>query len=136
MSENPKCPYCGEEMEMRFRHRPDGTIWKGVVDPREIPYDAVVTYVDDNYHYYCQNCKVNTPYRSTREEAFAAAMKRDRAKGKWILVLEGLRSTTYRCSHCGNYFEEHSNTLNANCGDKKFCPHCGAEMREEANDER
>ena len=58
------------------------------------------------------------------------------SKGKWIFVLEGVLSTIYRCSHCGNYFAEHSDTLNAGRGDKKFCPNCGADMREEENDER
>ena len=111
--ENPKCPYCGGEME----------------------------YQDQWIHpfYICLDCYSQSP-RTTKiegqEEAYAAAMKRDRAKGKWILVLEGLRSTTYRCSHCGNYFAEHSDTLNAGRGDKKFCPNCGADMREEENDER
>lgn len=130
MSNNPKCPYCGGEMEMRFRHRPDGTIWKGVVDPREIPYDAVVTYVDDNYHYYCRNCKVNTPYRNTREEAYAAAMKRCRAKGEWKEYgdYNGMEYEVWyhTCSACG---EVGIPTFN-------FCPNCGADMRKEVNDER
>ena len=123
--ENPKCPYCGEEMEMRFRHRPDGTIWKGIVDPREIPYDAVVTYVDDNYHYYCRNCKVNTPYRSTPEEAFAAAMKRCRAKGEWVYEEE---NDDWVCSVCGHdaYTEGDYRQVRTN-----FCPDCGADMRKE-----
>lgn len=137
---NPKCPYCGGEMEMRFRHRADGTIWKGVVDPREIPYDAVVTYADDNYHYYCRNCKVNTPYRNTSDAAYAAAMKRDRAKGKWITdycAVNG-HSDIY-CSVCNKdatYFVGSSDEIHWSEEYPAYCPNCGAEMREEAKDER
>lgn len=110
MSENPKCPYCGEEMKFSYG------------------YDG---YMNGHYWYRCDNCNALAPEANSPEEAYAAAMKRDRAKGKWIFVLESLLSTTYRCSHCGNYFEEHSNTLNAGRGDKKYCPNCGADMKEE-----
>lgn len=105
MSENPKCPYCGRVMARRLHNG----LWS----------------------YKCPECGASSPECETRAEAYAAAMKRDRAKGKWIFVLESLLSTTYRCSHCGNYFEEHSNTLNAGRGDKKYCPNCGADMKEE-----
>lgn len=108
--ENPKCPYCGETMALHLQR--------------------------GYFSYFCPSCYSEAPIRTTTEEAYAAAMKRERANGKWILVHKGLLSTTYRCSHCGNYFEEHSNTLNAGRGDKKYCPNCGADMREEKEDGR
>ncbi len=136
MNENAKsviCDYCGEEMKL---------IWTACYSERKGGF----------FQFQCPKCLACTPRVKTqvdyykekpsnkeleegREAAYDAAMKRDRAKGKWILVLEGVLSTTYRCSHCGNYFEEHSNTLNAGRGDKKYCPNCGADMREETNDD-
>jgi hypothetical protein len=65
--DNPKCPYCGDEMEL--------------YDGKELHY------------YHCRNCGSNAPIYTnqgrgylclTPEEAYAAAMKRDRAKGEWI----------------------------------------------------
>ena len=112
--ENPKCPYCGDEQYLTIEDHSE---------------------LGRMVYYLCIHCGSRSPAKTTIEEARAAAMKRDRAKGKWILVHKGVLSTTYRCSHCGNYFEEHSNTLNAGRGDKNYCPNCGAEMREEANDD-
>lgn len=108
---NPKCPYCGGEMRYAFNGDIVGT-----------------------HFLLCENCLSRSPVVSFDDDPYAAATKRDRAKGKWILVLEGVLSTTYRCSHCGNYFAEHSDTLNAGRGDKNYCPNCGAEMKEK-NDE-
>lgn len=86
----------------------------------------------------CENCKSylseQAAYRIVR--AVREGKYKPVVRGEWILVVEAVFSVTYRCSHCGNYFTEHSDTLNAGRGDKNYCPNCGADMREEANDER
>jgi hypothetical protein len=56
-----------------------------------------------------------------QEAAYAAAMKRDRAKGKWVKVDDDL----YRCSHCHSEIEMRDIYI-AEC---RYCPICGAEMR-------
>ena len=101
--ESPKCPYCGGEME----------------------------YQDQWIHpfYICLDCYSQSP-RTTKiegqEEAFAAAMKRDRAKGEWTRINYEPCGHDYRCSVCG--------WLNDSA--TPFCPNCGADMRKEVNDER
>lgn len=102
--ENPKCPYCGGEMEYQ--------------DQWVYPF------------YICSNCYSQSP-RTTKikrqEEAYAAAMKRDRANGKWISNKNGW----YECSKCGHemFF---TGTFDS---EQRFCYYCGADMRKEANDE-
>lgn len=63
MSNNPKCPYCGNEMLLHE--------------------------VFGDYFYMCarEGCKSMAPMHSSKEEAYAAAMKRDRAKGSMSLYI-------------------------------------------------
>lgn len=103
--ENPKCPYCGKTMALQLRH--------------------------GYFSYFCPSCYSEAPIRTTTEEALAAAMKRDGAKGEWIERIDeypdgNVASVYYYCSNCEAW----------GYNDYNFCPNCGAEMREEANDER
>ena len=107
MSENPKCPYCGEEM--REANKYEEALW-----------------------FYCRKCYSTSPPKNTRAEARAAAMKRDRTKGEWIW---DARIGRYHCSKCGEpapLFEDGDDEYIYNAS---FCPNCGADMRKKANDE-
>ena len=55
-------------------------------------------------------------------------------RGKWELCERRIisRVEIWKCSNCGNIFEVRRTTLNAGRGDCNFCPHCGADMQEEA----
>lgn len=119
---NPKCPYCGEEMEPKA-----STGGRAAITPEEIekfPWAAT-------RFYECKHCHSCSPYCFTPEAAYAAAMKRDRAKGKWITVSESAwEGGEYKCSACGwkccdDEFGDDPTE------DYRFCPNCDAEMRKE-----
>jgi len=103
---NPKCPYCGEEMRL------------------------TMSPISERYWYRCDNCDALAPEANSPEEARAAAMKRDRARGEWGKPIWGRDHldrpiiTGAECSICHKVSEFQTH----------FCPNCGAEMREE-NDE-
>lgn len=101
---NPKCPYCGGEMKFSYG------------------YDG---YMNGHYWYRCDNCNALAPEANSPEEAYAAAMKRERARGEWTRINYEPCGHDYRCSVCG--------WLNDSA--TPFCPNCGAEMREEKDDE-
>lgn len=109
--ENPKCPYCGEEQYLTIE------------DHREIGRME---------YYMCIHCGSRSPAKTTTEEAYAAAMKRDRAKGEWIYkerhehYPSGKKYTARYCGVCGR--RDHNE-------DSDYCGYCGAEMRKEANDD-
>jgi hypothetical protein len=96
---NPKCPYCGETMALHLCH--------------------------GYFSYFCPSCYSEAPIRTTTEEAYAAAMKRNRAKGEWNEYYLYQYAVGYKCSCC-DYFQLHRT---------RFCPNCGADMREEEDDE-
>lgn len=135
MRNNPKiveCQYCGSRMELRWRHTPDNSLY--VAGVKEISPLDVIKYIDDRFHYFCCHCGVNSPYRDTPEEAYAAAIKRAKPakpKGKWIVIKRHEHYPSGRpyedlfCSVCGR--KDHN-------GDGKFCGYCGAEM--EVSDDR
>ena len=109
--EKPKCPYCGEEMKFSYG------------------YDG---YTNGHYWYRCDNCNALAPEADSPEEAYVAAMKRDRAKGKWKWNDD---NGYYYCSECGAVSPREDQD-----GEYIDCPHychnCGADMRKETNDER
>lgn len=47
----------------------------------------------------------------------------ERKKGKWIKLYAG----NYKCSECGDWWGNDNNEM---IEDFKFCPNCGADMRE------
>lgn len=117
--DNPKCPYCGEET-------------------------LLVGSKAYGWHYIC-NCGAASPVASNPDEAYAAAMKRDRKKGKWIERIDeysdgNVPNVDWYCSVCG---EDGINDYNycPNCGARmnltnpRLCPSCGADMRREKKDE-
>lgn len=55
----------------------------------------------------------------------AATQRADRPKGKWARVLD-IHHERYWCSECMGIADKRSN----------FCPNCGADMREEVNDDK
>lgn len=56
----------------------------------------------------------------------------ERKRGKWIAQ----RGGGYRCSECKHYaLDERDGNLIHVSAKTKFCPHCGADMREEKTDE-
>lgn len=59
MTETPKCPYCGEEMEVTHAFVSDATAAHKLV-----------------YTCFCRECGVYTPKRPTPEEAISAALHR------------------------------------------------------------
>ena len=59
MSETPKCPYCGAELEVTHAFVNDATAAHKLV-----------------YTCFCRECGVYTPKRSTPEEAISAALHR------------------------------------------------------------
>lgn len=59
MTETPKCPYCGAELEVTHAFVSDATAAHKLV-----------------YTCFCRECGVYTPKRSTPEEAFSAALHR------------------------------------------------------------
>ena len=111
MSENPKCPYCGEEMKFSYG------------------YDG---YMNGHYWYRCDNCNALAPEANSPEEARAAAMKRERARGEWIYkerhehYPSGKPYTARYCGVCGR--RDHNE-------DSDYCGYCGADMRKENKDE-
>ena len=48
----------------------------------------------------------------------------ERKKGKWIKLYAG----NYKCSVCGDWWANDDNEM---VEDFKFCPNCGADMRED-----
>lgn len=63
MTETPKCPYCGEELEVTHAFVSDATAAHKLV-----------------YTCFCHECGVYTPKRSTPEEALSAALHRAELK--------------------------------------------------------
>lgn len=59
MTETPKCPYCGAELEVTHAFVNDATVAHKLV-----------------YTCFCRECGVYTPKRSTPEEALSAALHR------------------------------------------------------------
>ena len=59
MTETPKCPYCGAELEVTHAFVSDATVAHKLV-----------------YTCFCRECGVYTPKRSTPEEAISAALRR------------------------------------------------------------
>lgn len=59
MTETPKCPYCGEKLEVTHAFVNDATAAHKLV-----------------YTCFCRECGVYTPKRSTPEEALSAALHR------------------------------------------------------------
>lgn len=71
-------------------------------------------------------------------EVFPAADVKPVVRGEWDEIERGgllNKYVLFRCTHCGNIFKVYEDTLNAGRGDKNFCPHCGADMRTEVNDD-
>ena len=99
--ENPKCPYCGGEMEYHWENNP---------------------MLPEGW-FYCTKCHSQAPTAKTENEAYASAMRRDRAKGEWIVHIYKLGMDRYECSACHE----------RNDREKNFCPNCGADMRQEGN---
>jgi hypothetical protein len=120
---DPECPFCGEEMEPKA-----STGGRAAITPEEIEkFPWAVT------HYYeCGHCHSRSPYCFTPEEAYAAAQRADRARGEWGKPIWGRDHldrpiiTGAECSICHKVSEFQTH----------FCPNCGADMRQEANDER
>lgn len=117
---NPRCPYCGGEMEYHWENNP---------------------MLPEGW-FYCLNCHSQAPAAKSRKEAYAAAMKRFMAKGEWIDMTTKHEQRAgrhdYRCSLCK---ERASNFVGGydewwDMWTPNFCPNCGADMRKEANDER
>ena len=118
--ENPKCPYCGDEQYLTIEDHSE---------------------LGRMVYYLCIHCGSRSPAKTTIEEAFAAAMKRERPKGEWIDFGDELDKSagrhSYQCSRC---FTDASYFISGFEWDEwtapHFCPNCGAEMREEAHPER
>lgn len=88
------------------------------------------------FFYACIKCGSESPkVIDDAEAAYAAAMKRDRAKGKWETVSESAwDGGEYKCSACGwkccdDEFGDDPTE------DYRFCPNCGADMRKEKDDD-
>lgn len=105
--ENPKCPYCGGEMvEDNDRNCIGELLW----------------------YYKCTKCSsISPPYWKDRERAYAAAMKRDRAKGEWGKPIWGrdnldrpiiIGAQCFVCKKTNDF-------------PTPYCPNCGADMRKE-----
>lgn len=118
MSENPKCPYCGEEMEYQ--------------DQWVFPF------------YICPNCYSQSP-RTTeikrQNAAYAAAMKRERPKAKNIGTDYG-EQDQFICSECGIHLQDWIRIDEDDYEDGvvheyvfRFCPNCGKKL-EEPDDEK
>ena len=56
-------------------------------------------------------------------------------KGKWVLRDDSLWCThhIYNCSLCGNFLDFYG--VNAGRGDANYCPNCGADMREDTDEQ-
>lgn len=74
MTETPKCPYCGAELEVTHAFVNDATAAHKLV-----------------YTCFCRECGVYTPKRSTPEEALSAALHRAEPENK-PLTLEELKA--------------------------------------------
>lgn len=109
--ENPKCPYCGGEMRYAFIRNGD---------------------IDGTHFLICETCMSRSPAVSFDDDPYAAAMKRDRAKGEWKWNDD---NGYYYCSECGAVSpREDQDGEYIDC--PRYCPNCGADMRKEENDER
>lgn len=108
--ENPKCPYCGGEMEFQ----------QGWVFP----------------FYKCVDCGSTSPMRNTPEEARAAAMKRENKYREQVEfdVKEAINLLNRNSRQMPYYIYS---ILYDQISAIGYTPtKCGAKMRKEANDER
>lgn len=71
MTETPKCPYCGAELEVTHAFVNDATAAHKLV-----------------YTCFCRECGVYTPKRSTPEEAFSAAIHRAEPENRPLTLEE------------------------------------------------
>lgn len=62
MTETPKCPYCGAEMEQT------GGCWVHKNVPKKL------------YMFFCEKCRCGSPVEETPEEALSAALHRAEPK--------------------------------------------------------
>lgn len=124
---NPRCPYCGEEMI---------PVAYGTTSLKRMNADWVFhnrSEQDTRYCFQCSICEAESPLADTYEEAYAAAMKRERVKGEWIYknrhehYPSGKPYTSRYCGVCGR--RDHNE-------DSDYCGYCGADMRKGKNDER
>lgn len=108
---NPKCKYCQDDTEMQLHSN-------------KYPFDYGIVLLS-KFHYRCPKCGSRSPVCSTKEEAYAAAIKSERPKEKWKVVTRhehypsGKPYTDLFCPVCGR---------KDNNGDGTFCGYCGAEM--------
>lgn len=131
---NSKCPYC-----IQCDAPVDNIDYGAKLETFEVRGGTVITYVEVSaFCHYCGNelyvVEVNNMNKLSRDNAYAAAMKRDRAKGEWIEAQEYLFDNVYTCSACGSEFVLEAGTPKDN--EYNYCPNCGADMREEEKDER
>ena len=105
---NPKCPYCGGEMEYYWDNNP----------------------MKPEGWFFCPKCHSKAPTAKTEGEAFAAAMKRDRAKGMWEGEYFRFLGWTIKCSKCGKAPDYFIQGDEWSISEKPhYCPNCGAETR-------
>lgn len=130
--EDLKCPYC-----IHCDAPVDRIDYSAKLETSEVKGGTVITYVEVSA--YCRECgmelyvpEINDMNKLSRDNAYAAAMKRHRAKGKWLSST--IPCENFVCSECGGacWYYDYQQTL----GKSRFCPNCGADMREEVNDER
>jgi len=107
MSENPKCPYCGNMMDIKDADR----LW---------PYKV--------YWYACDNCGATSPYANSANaaEAAYATMKRYRVKGSMSLYIYKKLGEWFGAP-CNLSFGELrvDDFFTRYCGD--FCDDCNSE---------
>ena len=129
--DNPKCPYC-----IHCDAPIEKIDYTAELDTFEARGGTVITYV--KVEAFCHWCgtelyvpAVNDMNKLSRDNAYAAAMKQDRARGEWIERIDeypdgNVATVDWYCSVCGEYGSD----------DYNYCPNCGAEMRKDGNDER
>lgn len=117
MSDNPKCPYCGDEMEYYWDNNP--------MMPRGF--------------YYCVTCGCRAPSASTQAIAREAAMWRF-PEGDWVIEetaeIGGIW-VKWCCDECGYVRTQGwKSTKDGKKPKAKYCENCGAKMRKGKDDER
>ena len=84
----------------------------------------------DAYIKYCEESWIPLNVDAVKAQPTVDVVERE--KGKWMAQKGG----GYRCSECKHYaLDEREGNLIHVSAKTKFCPHCGADMREEKTDE-
>lgn len=111
--DNPRCPYCGDDMKYFWDNNP----------------------MKPEGYFFCPKCHSQGPTAKTENEAYAAMKRTNPADVKPVVRGEWKIYGDYNDTDFEIYFHTCSICGATGIPAFNFCPNCGADMREEENDE-